>query len=172
MSSRTSLDGRCGWCGKLLPPPRPTPDGAWPAPPRRYCNETCRNEAAKQRRREEAATPTSRAVLEAAAKAGLVLTPDACARQLATMGPAIAAGVRRHEEEITSALRRAYEMVGGYPLGDDLAGRAWLACDACGEGQLYTPKAIGRRCGLRVGCPGRMVVLVQPALVKGARPCA
>lgn len=164
--------GRCGWCGKVLPPPRPTPEGAWPAPPRRYCDAACREAAARLRRREEAATPTARAVLEAATRAGMVLDPGTCVARLGRLGPPLAEGARCHRQEIADAVARAYAVVGAYPLDDDLRGRPWIACDACGEAQLYVQKMTGRRCALHAGCPGRLVLLVRPALVEEVAPCA
>ena len=164
--------GRCGWCGKVLPPPRPTPEGAWPAPPRRYCDAACREAAARLRRREEAATPTARAVLEAATRAGMVLDPGTCAARLGRLGPPLAEGARCHRQEIADAVARAYAVVGAYPLDNDLRGRPWIACDACGEAQLYVQKMAGRRCALHAGCPGRLVLLVRPALVEEVAPCA
>jgi len=69
----TAPDPRCPICNRLLPPPRPVPDGAWPAKARTYCSQTCATRATGERRR---VLPGPSEVLLALAKARVPVRLD------------------------------------------------------------------------------------------------
>lgn len=167
-------DEYCSRCCRLLPVPKPRPEGDWPAPKRRYCSEACRVEAARER---DAKTPSSAVVLLACVRTGIALEPDAAGglhydARTAALEPAVRAGLRRHEKAISASITRAraaFALLHLEPRWRNCI--PWYGCHVCGEPRATSRSNAGAHCHMTYACPGRLVVpLCDLALNRPIRP--
>jgi hypothetical protein len=167
MARKKNKDGCCQRCGRLVPPPRPTPEGWWAPAQRLYCSPDCRAEATKERARR---TPSVADVLVACLWAGVEVLPylegnqPALTGSLNDLAPEITAGLTRHGREIVAAVARARAVMASYPLQPEHAKLSWLACSRCSEAQAVGNAEANRRCRMTYGCPGRLVIRVVPSV--------
>jgi len=158
-----TTDPRCPICNRLLPPPRPVPDGSWPAKARTYCSQTCATRAAAARRR-VLAGPTEVLLALAEARVPIRLDADGRLRSPAPdasgvpLDEAMRRALRRHHAAIADAISRAHRCFVVHDLRA-VSATGWLACAACGWPKRTT--TLGHHCSITYGCPGVLVIALD-----------